>query len=262
MSPITETTVEVASGPCRIWEKGNGEPLGVLFGLGGCPRWSPFLDRLAEQRRVIVPSLPGFQGSGTQHRNLDGHLDWITATLDLLEAGGLTGADIVGNSVAGMLCAEVAALVPGFVRRLVLCDSYGIFDVQDPGGDVFALMPDDSVALQTDDLAKYKELFDARDDDDQVEWKISLFRANEAAARIIWPFGDRGLEKRLHRLRMPTLLLWGANDRVVPPSYMKRFAAQIPGPVKTKVIANAGHLLWLDQPERSAGAILRFLSSE
>jgi pimeloyl-ACP methyl ester carboxylesterase len=52
--------------------------------------------------------------------------------LDLLEAAGLTGADIVGNSVAGMLCAEVAALVPGFVRRLVLCDSYGIFDVQDP----------------------------------------------------------------------------------------------------------------------------------
>jgi pimeloyl-ACP methyl ester carboxylesterase len=123
-------------------------------------------------------------------------------------------------------------------------------------------MPDDSVALQTDDLVKYKELFDARDDDDQVEWKISLFRANEAAARIIWPFGDRGLEKRLHRLRMPTLLLWGANDRVVPPSYMKRFAAQIPGPVKTKVIANAGHLSWLDQPGKSADAILRFLSSE
>ena len=262
MSRITETTIEVAGGPCRIWEKGSGEPLGVLFGLGGCPRWSPFLERLAEQRRVIVPSLPGFQGSGTQYRNLDGHLDWITVTLDLLEAAGLTGADIVGNSVAGMLCAEVAALVPGFVRRLVLCDSYGIFDVQDPGGDVFALMPDDSVALQTDDLAKYKELFDARDDDDQVEWKISLFRANEAAARIIWPFGDRGLEKRLHRLRMPTLLLWGANDRVVPPSYMKRFSAQIAGPVKTKVIANAGHLLWLDQPGKSADAILRFLSSE
>jgi pimeloyl-ACP methyl ester carboxylesterase len=260
MIGVTERIVQIAGGPCRIWEKGKGKPIGVLFGLGGCPRWSPFLELLAVQRKVIVPSLPGFQGSGTQYRQLDGHLDWITATLDLLEAAELTGADLVGHSVAGMLCAEVAALVPGLARRLILCDSYGIFDVKDPGGDVFAQMPDDSVTLQTNDVTRYKELFDSREGDDQIEWKISLFRANEAAARIIWPFGDRGLEKRLHRLRVPTLLLWGENDRVVPPSYMKRFAAHIAGPLKMETIADAGHLSWLDQPGPTADAILKFLS--
>ena len=91
MSAPRERLVQVAGGECRIWEKGEGEPLGVLPGLGGLPRWAPFLDALAQERRVIVPSLPGFPGSGDQHRMLDGHLDWIAATLDLLEAAELSG---------------------------------------------------------------------------------------------------------------------------------------------------------------------------
>src|ERR1700676_4385115 len=89
MRGVKERTVQVAGGSCRIWEKGAGAPLGVFFGLSGCPRWSPFLDILAQSRRVVVPSLPGFQGSDTQHRSLDGHLDWITVTLDLMEQAGL-----------------------------------------------------------------------------------------------------------------------------------------------------------------------------
>ena len=54
-------------------------------------------------------------------------------------------------------------------------------------------------------------------------------RALEAAARLLWPIGDRGLAKRLHRITAPTLLLWGSEDRIVPASYAKRFAAGIAG---------------------------------
>jgi pimeloyl-ACP methyl ester carboxylesterase len=260
MSRILERTVYVAGGPCRVWEKGEGAPLGIVFGLGGCPRWSTFLELLAEKRHVIVPSLPGFQGAGTQYRQLDGHLDWIAATLDLLEAANLQASDLVAFSVAGMLCAEVAALSPGFIKRLALCDPYGIFDTQNPGADVFALMPQDAIAAQTTNPARYKELFDAPEGDEEVESKIALFRANEAAARIIWPFGDRGLEKRLARIRIPTLLLWGDQDRIVPPSYIDRFAAGIAGPTESHVISDAGHQSWMDQPERCAESILAFLT--
>ena len=56
------TTVEVNGFPCRVWRKGSGPKLGFLAGLGGLPRWMPFLDALAETRTVIVPSLPGFPG--------------------------------------------------------------------------------------------------------------------------------------------------------------------------------------------------------
>ena len=81
-----------------------------------------------------------------------------------------------------------------------------------------------------------------------------------AAARVLWPFGERGLAKRLHRIRVPVLLLWGEGDRLVPPEYAKRFAAGLAGPVDTKILPGAGHQVWIDEPEASAAAIAEFLA--
>ena len=66
MSAPKTTTVEVNNFPCRVWTKGSGPKLGFLAGLGGLPRWLPFLDRLAETRTVIAPSLPGYPGATGQ----------------------------------------------------------------------------------------------------------------------------------------------------------------------------------------------------
>ena len=63
MSPPGERHVQVNRRRCRVWEKGEGEPLGFLGGLRGLPRWPRLLDRLAERRRVIAPSLPGHPGA-------------------------------------------------------------------------------------------------------------------------------------------------------------------------------------------------------
>jgi len=261
VSAPLERQVRVAGDVCRIWEKGEGEALGVLPGLGGFPRWTPFLDALAEERRVIVPSLPGFPGSGDQHRRLDGHLDWIAATLDLLEAADLAGSDLVAASVGGMLAADVAALAPGFVRRLVLVASYGLYDDAEPGENAFAQLPDDVTRVQTEEPENYKAIFDPPEDpEESAEWQLRQYRAAEAAARIVWPFGERGLAKRLHRIRVPVLLLWGAEDRIVPPGYAKRFASGLAGPVETKIVAGAGHQLWIDRPAEAAAAIGAFLS--
>ena len=86
---LTERTVRVQGEDVRVWEKGQGEPLGYFAGLGGLLEWTPFLDELAKRRRVIVPSLPGFPGGGQLHRKLDGLADWVICTLDILEAAGL-----------------------------------------------------------------------------------------------------------------------------------------------------------------------------
>lgn len=261
MSGPRERTVRIAGDVCRIWEKGEGPPLGVLAGLGGFPRWTPFLDALAESRRVVVPSLPGFPGSGEQHHRLDGHLDWIAATLDLLEASELAGADLVAASVGGMLAAEVAALAPDFVRRLVLTSPYGLYDNDAPGENPFAVMPDEAVAIQSEQPGSYDAAFAPPEDPEaSAEWQLRQYRASEAAARIVWPFGERGLAKRLHRIRVPVLLLWGDRDRIVPVGYAKRFASGLAGPVETEVIAGAGHQLWIDDPDASARAIRSFLS--
>ena len=85
VSAPRERSVKLLGDDVRILEKGEGAPLGFLPTFGGVPGWTPFLDRLAEHRRVVVPSLPGFPGAGGGFRRLDDLADWVSATLDLLE---------------------------------------------------------------------------------------------------------------------------------------------------------------------------------
>ena len=251
--------VEINGHPCRVWEKGSGEPLGVLPGIGGAPRWTPFMEALSDTRRVIVPSLPGFPGS-LGHDVLDCHLDWMIASNELLVGAGLEGADLVGISVGGAIAADAVAIWPTLARRLVLISPYGLFDEDDPVADPFAARPTDMGLCLCTEADAYVRVFGVPDDEDRVEWLVTLSRAQEAAARILWPLGDTRLGKRLHRIDAPTLLLWGDRDQVVPSSYAERFADSISGDTRIETIAGAGHLADIDQPAATAAAIQQFLN--
>jgi pimeloyl-ACP methyl ester carboxylesterase len=258
VSAPDERSVRVGGERCRVWEKGEGAPLGFLGGLRGLPRWTPFLDRLAERRRVVAPSLPGFPGA-LGHDRLDDLADWVCATLDLLEASGLEGADLVGASVGATLAAEVAAFSHATLRRLVLVAPFGLFDPDEPVADVFAQRARDLPALLSARPERLAEALAAPPGEDAGEFALSLHRASEAAARLLWPLGDLGLAKRLHRVRTPTLLVWGSRDRVVPPSYAKRFASAMSGWIEVREIEGAGHVAEIDEPDAVADAVLAFV---
>jgi pimeloyl-ACP methyl ester carboxylesterase len=259
VSDVSERHIQVNGRRCRVQEKGTGAPLGFLGGLRGLPRWPALLDRLASRRRVIAPSLPGFPGA-TGFDELDDLADWVTATLDLLEASGLDGADLVGASVGATLAAEVACFSRASVRRLVLIAPFGLFDEREPVKDLWATRPDELPALLSQKPAELAAFLAPPTGEDALEWSITMTRASEAAARLLWPTGDLGLRKRLHRIKSPTLVLWGGEDRIVPPSYAKRFAAALGGWVEAREIAGAGHMAELDQPDAIAAAILGFSS--
>jgi pimeloyl-ACP methyl ester carboxylesterase len=250
--------VELYGFSCRVWKAGQGPELGFLAGFGGLPKWIPFLDRLAEQRTVIVPSLPGFPGGERGHTVLDSHLDWVIATCQLLRLAGLDGADLAGSSVGGSLAAEIAALWPGAVKRLALIAPFGLFDEKDPATDPWAQRAPDVPGLMCADPARWEELKAQPEGHNDPEWPIEQVRAAEAAARIFWPLGNTKLEKRLPLIAAPTLLVWGEQDRIMPRSYADKFAHAIKGKTELKVIPGAGHLAELDKPEETAAAILEW----
>ncbi len=186
MSELKATTVEINGHPCRVWTKGQGPKLGFLAGLGGLPRWLPFLDKLAETRTVIAPSLPGYPGA-TGHTELDTHLDWLLAVRQLIDKTGLAGADLVGASVGGAFAAEMAAIFPGHVRRLALIAPFGLFDEQEPAADPWAQRKDNVAGLMCADGTKWNELVAPPEGANSIEWPIEMTRASEAAARLSRP---------------------------------------------------------------------------
>ncbi|HXX47297.1 MAG TPA: alpha/beta fold hydrolase [Myxococcota bacterium] len=254
---VVESFVKLGGESIRVWEKGAGEALGVFAGLGGLNAWTPFLDELAKRRRVVVPSLPGFPGGGQLHRQLDNLADWVACTLDLLEAAGLDGAELVGHSIGGTLAAEAGAFSRASVKKLTLIAPFGLFDESEPVADVWARRVNEIPALFSAKPAEFaKERLTppaGLSPEAATEWAIVQNRATEAAARLLWPVGELGLAKRLHRISCPVKLVWGAEDRVVPPSYAKKFASGLAGPTETRIVPGAGHALDFDAPGTAIG---------
>jgi pimeloyl-ACP methyl ester carboxylesterase len=254
------STIDINGYPTRVWRKGAGPKIGFLAGYGGLPRWIPFLDRLAERRTVIVPSLPGFPGGDRGHSVLDSQLDWLLAVRDLIDRADLAGSDLVGSSVGGSFAAEAAAVWPDKVKRLALIAPFGLFDEQTPATDPWAQKQDDIAGLMTAQPEIYKALKQMPPGANSIEWPIEQTRAAEAAARIFWPLGNTRLERRLPLITAPTLILWGAEDRLLPPGYAALVAAAMRARTETTIIAGAGHLAELDKPNDVAAAILSFMS--
>ena len=247
----------------RVMEGGvnpAAPPVVFFAGVGGLPGWVPFLDHLAETRRVLVPSLPGFPGAPA-FRHLDSPLDWIVHAVETLEGLEEAPVDLVGSSVGGALAAEVAALAGGLVNRLVLIAPFGCFDPDAPGADIWAQppSPDAIPNLVCENAENWNAAWAMPEDADPLDWQVMRTRAMEAAARLLFPFGDTGVLARLHRVTQPTLLLRGANDRVLPAASNQRFADAITGPVRSATIDGAGHLPELDAPEVLARRINAFL---
>ena len=253
------SAIDINGFATRIWRKGSGPCIGFLAGYGGLPKWIPFLDRLAETRTVIVPSLPGFPGGDRGHTVLDTHLDWVLAARDLIDKAGLAGADFVGSSVGGSFAAEVAAIWPEKVARLALIAPFGLFDANDPATDPWAQRADDVAGLMTAQPEVYKALKEMPAGANSIEWPIEQTRAAEAAARIFWPLGNTRLARRLPLIKAPTLILWGEQDCVLPRSYAGAISDAIGAKSEIRIITGAGHLAELDKPDEVAAAILGFM---
>jgi len=242
-------------------EKGRGRPLLFLHpGIGLDPN-APVLDRLAERVRVIAPSHPGFGGS-EQPRSFTTIDDLAYFYLDLLDQLDLTNTVIVGVSIGAWIAAEIAVKSTARLSHLVLANAVGIKvgdrETRDIA-DIFALTEPELNALAYSDPKST-----ARDYTAIAEADLRLIARNrEATARYAWsPYmHDPKLKGRLHRIRIPTLFLWGTDDRILSESYGRAYSAAIPG-ARFEMIPGAGHFPHLEQPEEFAHKVLAFVEGQ
>ena len=262
MVRFQERMVSVRGGKFNVQlvEGGSGDGLLYLHGAGGFTGWTPFLDRLAQDYHVYAPAHPGVARSdGLEH--LDDLWDLVVFYEELMQALGLEQASLVGHSYGGMLAAELAAHRPDRIRRLVLVCSLGLWLDETPVADFFIFTPAERVkALWYDPDSDAAKAALAQPEDLAARMEADLNRTQTLASvgKFIWPIPDRGLTKRIHRITMPTLLLWGDSDGVVPPAYGKAFQQLLPDST-LKVIKNCGHVPQQERPAEFLEAVLRFL---
>ncbi len=255
-------TVSIRGGMFEIylWSQGRGPALLYLHGSGGLLAWPGWLDSFSERSQVVAPQHPGF-GRSTGLEHIDDFIDFALYYHDFIDAMGLRKPVVIGHSLGGNIAAEMAALCSDNIGKLVLIAPTGLWSDEHPTADFF-IMPDEEalkLAWHDSDAALKKGLIPVpKTDEEKKVMSLERTRALAAAGKFLWPIPDKGLKKRIHRIKAPTLLLWGASDRIVPPIYGRLFQERIPGS-RLVVIPEAGHSPMLEQPERFLAAVKQFL---
>ena len=264
------TTLRVGRFELDTIRRGAGQPILLIHGTNPVSPRASFLDGLAARGEVIAPSHPGF-GASPSPPDFDTMYDLVNlylAVLDSLPTGDVT---VIGLSFGGWIAAELAVVRPGKLGRLVLVDPVGIKIGGREDRDiahVFNTDPNELNQRAWHDPARRPEGIYA------LGWQATISEAMTDAEMIVlarnWDslclhawrphmYNPR-LKDWLHRIGVPTRLIWGESDRVVTPDYGRAYAGLIPG-ADFRIIAGAGHHPELEQPAAFVETVAAFMAS-
>ena len=255
MTEPTVTNLSVRGCNIAVRRAGSGRPLLLLHGASDAGEWLPFMAELAARHDVIAPEHPGFGASDTPDW-LDTIPDLANFYLDLIDQLDLVDVDLVGHDLGGWIAAELAVRNPRRLASLTLVAAAGIHLSGVPQTDPF---------LRTDEQ-RIRDLFHDPAHADQMiarvlrpEREDTNLKNQTSTARLTWqPRGyDPHLAKWLHRIALPTLVVWGGNDKVLPPAYAAAWQKRIPG-AQLVTIADCGHMPHVEQPAAFAAALETF----
>ncbi len=257
----TSESQRVAGLTLPIARAGSGPPLLVLHhDIGTLPALR-FYDQLARDFTVLVPSHPGYDRSERP--------DWMRSVRDmavvyqwLIAERGLghdaRGLAVVGLGFGGWIAAEMATMAPRALRALVLVGAMGIKPEQGEIADQALLSYIDYVRLGFADQAVFDRRYGAAPATPQLEqWDLN----REMTFRIAWkPYMyNPTLPHLLGGAVVPTLVVWGRRDRVVPLECGERFVKALPA-ARLEIVEDAGHFVEMEKPDELAELVIRFVS--
>jgi pimeloyl-ACP methyl ester carboxylesterase len=257
-----EEYLELAGGRVHLFRGGAGEPLLFLHAAGGAGEWHEFHRLLAGAGfDVIAPDHPGF-GKTDDFPEVEAIDDLVYHYLDVIDALGLGRPHVVGASFGGWIAAELAVAAPQAVGSLVLLSAAGLRLPEHPVPDIFLMSPGQLTATLFHEPppappAPASQQPAAPD----IDAILAAYRDASALARFCWaPYMcDPKLERRLHRVKAPALVVAPSDDRLIPVGHARRYAALIPG-ARFAEVADCGHAMYFERPAEFAGLTAAFLA--
>ena len=258
----TDKLIEVAGTRVQVLQGGSGPPLLVLHGAGGNPGWLPYHQALAQQFTVYAPSHPGYDRSSRP--------DWISSMTDMahfyrqcIEALGVAPVNLMGFSMGGWLAAEIVAMCPPYVQRLILVDAAGIKPEVGEIPEILMVSQDVAKKLRFYDptqVPDYDTLVDRplTPEEQEVQW-----HNREMTSRLCWKpyFHNPKLPAYLHGVTTPTLIVWGKQDAIVPVNCGELYQQALAN-ATLHVIDRCGHSPALEKPQEFLTVVRNFLAPQ
>ena len=260
----TRTETVVAWGgrfDLRFQVAGTGPALVYLHPAGGL-FWDDLPRGLSDRFTVYAPLFPGTDPADTMSiHQVDDIFDVVLAYEGALRSLGLDGAPAIGPSFGGMLAAELAASFPDLFSRLILLDPAGLWSESAPWDLGFMSAPPESIPglLFKDPEGPGPQQFFASPSPEQaLDVAVNTTWALGCVAKFLGPVPDRGLAKRLHRVSIPTMVVWGEDDGLIPLHYAHEYGRLIPHS-RVEIIPDCGHVPQVEKPDLTAALVKEFL---
>ena len=251
---VTEEFVDVAGLRTQMFKGGSGAPLLVLHNEDGNPGWMPHHQALSERFTVYAPSHPGYNGTPQSWVNTIN--DMAHFYIGLMESLGLDQASLLGHSMGGWIAAEIGAMNAPKVKGMVLVDALGVRPREGQIAEVFMISREHVQEISWHDTTKMPEVGELSQEQQEVVW-----RNREMSSRLLWkPYmHNPNLPEYLKLVRVPTLVVWGRQDAVVPVECGEIYNQSLQGS-SLSVIDNSGHSPHVEQPQEFLNVTLDFLS--
>jgi pimeloyl-ACP methyl ester carboxylesterase len=250
----TVSTTDAATISITVTDQGQGRPLLLLHGGGGPLTVAGFAALAAQSGlRVITPIHPGFGGT-PRPEGLGSIRALAAAYRELLEELDLSDVIVVGNSIGGWIAAELALLGSPRITAVVIADAAGLQLDDHPIVDFFTLTLDQVAELSYFTPDAFRLNLDTMPDAQKAAMAGNRSTLEVLGGRAM---ADPTLLDRLPAITVPTLVVWGAADRIVPVEHGRAYAAAIPG-AGFQLIDTAGHLPQLETPDLFLQALQDF----
>jgi pimeloyl-ACP methyl ester carboxylesterase len=264
--PERDETVSVWNGEIdvRVRIAGSGPAL-VYFHPAAGLYWDEFLDRLAEDYTVYAPELPGTTpGDPYAIHKVPSYNDLLLMYEELLRKLDLNGAIAVGQSMGGMIACDLASYYPTLFSRLAGLAPCGLWRDEAPLGlaDLYAAAPEElpGYVFKNPSLPAAQAMFALPENPEDIPMHVAQSVWNlGCAGKFLWPFPDYGMRSRLHRISIPTLVIWGRDDRVVSSIYAEDFASGIEN-CQARIYENCGHILQMEKLDDAVADVKGFIS--